>query len=185
MGIFTIFDALTGNPGEISSVGIVDNTFKKKYDWHNKGVRAILKDGTITDKGHYDSYGKVVVGDNNYKVINTWDHFDYTEEEHDGFMLLESIYQLLISNPKYSELAEDYNLYNNLKTFYNHIWLKPVDKFIHNQVVLVTSKAENENYSNSVCDTVNSWPFTDPDNRQFGRKNRKRILEIIDYFLSR
>jgi len=54
MGIFTIFDALTGNPGEISSVGIVDNTFKKKYDWHNKGVRAILKDGTINDKGYYD-----------------------------------------------------------------------------------------------------------------------------------
>ena len=187
MGVFTVYDALTGNPGVISNDGLPEELFKKKYGWHNNGARVVLKDGSITEEGYYDSYGRVIVNERAYGVINTWDQFDYTDDEHDGFMLLESVYQLLISHPKYSELPDDFNLYSNLKTFINHIWLKPLDKITDSQTVVVISKDLIENYRGTevVCDTVNSWPFTDPESTRFGRKNKKRMLEIIEYFLDR
>ena len=102
-------------------------------------------------------------------------------------MLLESVYQLLISHPKYSELPDDFNLYSNLKTFINHIWLKPLDKITDSQTVVVISKNLIENYRGTavVCDTVNSWPISDPESTRFCRKNNKRILEIIEYFLNK
>jgi len=100
-------------------------------------------------------------------------------------MILETVYQLLISNPKYSELPDDFNLYSNLKTFYNHMWLKPLKNHLHSQTVIVTSKEKYHAYDNAICDGIKSWPFTDPESYRFGRKNRKRIIDIIDYFLNR
>lgn len=187
MGVFTVYDALTGNPGVIANDGVPDELFEKKYKWHNNGARVVLKDGTITEEGYYDSYGRVIVNERAYGVINTWDQFNYTDDEYDGFMLLEPVYQLLISHPKYNELPDNFNLYLDLKTFYNHIWLRPLSGLLHSQTVTVISKDNLHKYRGLpvVCDTIKSWPFTDPDSTRFGRKNKKRMLDIIDYFLDR
>ena len=55
MGIFTVYCVLSGIPGYISQH---ENYNKKKYGWHEK-VRAVMKDGSISNIGSYDMDGYV------------------------------------------------------------------------------------------------------------------------------
>ena len=184
MVVFTIYDALTGNPAKIFNCGLTNHEFNQKYAWHNNGARVIFKTGRISEKGYYDSNGKVIDDGLGFKVIDVWNQDNILYDEHDGFMLLESVYQLMISHPRFCNLPDNYNLYDNLKEFKNHIWLIPVSNHLHGQTINV-SLDKKDDYSNTICNDNYSWAYIDPNCNVYSKKNKIRINCIINYFLGK
>jgi len=99
MGIFTIYDILTGNPGAIHNL---TGENKKIYGWNEK-VRVVLKDGSVSKIGHYEYNGDVVYKDTKKSVFDLFtkehritviDDVIYDYYDADGFLLNNKVYNL-------------------------------------------------------------------------------------------
>ena len=121
MGFVTIYDILTDNPG-IMKVKYNSNL----YEWHNK-VRVILKDGSISDIGHYNGEGSVYIGNEKKglldffsKRIEYWvvdsNTINYNDE-YDGFLINNYVYSLLLKNKNYKKCTKNKNLYELLLSY--------------------------------------------------------------------
>lgn len=177
MGIFTLYDSIVGNPSGVACVGVDP----KNYKWMDD-VRAVLKDGTVTDVGFYDYYGRVVVNGKEYPVIDiSEDTVD--DEEHSGFIIIDKVYQILKDNVEYQAFIEKTNLYQAIK---NHGWKSGVgllERYICEQQVIVTTpeNKDKDKYSGyMVTGSPESYMFIDPD---VSSDNYERIDELISLLI--
>ena len=188
MGVSTVYDILTDNPG---SINYYNN--KNLYEWHNK-VRVILKDGSVSDIGHYNGEGSVYIGKEKKKYL--FDFFLKRKEywvvdsdtinfnnEYDGFLMNNYVYSLLLKNKNYKKCTKDKSLYELLLS---HIPKKKKSLSTNLLGIQQIYIPENDNNnSDSKLITKNIWTLTNPKlSTNDGKKNKKRIETIIENFLT-
>ena len=108
MGVYTVYDILTDNPGFVN--GIDHN--RKLYEWNNM-VRVIFKDGTVSNIGYYNSdYGSVDIKkekklfnffqkNNEYIVVDSIT-INFIND-YDGFLIHDYVYIIFIQNKNYKK----------------------------------------------------------------------------------
>ena len=187
MGVVTIYDILTDNPGIMK----VEHN-KNLYEWHNK-VRVILKDGSVSDIGHYNGEGSVYIGKEKkylfdffskgkeYWVVDS-DTINFNNE-YDGFLMNNYVYSLLLKNKNYKKCTKDKSLYELLLS---HIPKKKKSLSTNLLGIQQIYIPENDNNnSDSKLITKNIWTLTNPKlSTNDGKKNKKRIETIIENFLT-
>ena len=187
MGVVTIYDILTDNPGIMK----VEHN-KNLYEWHNK-VRVILKDGSISDIGHYNGEGSVYIGKEKkylfdffskgkeYWVVDS-DTINFNNE-YDGFLMNNYVYSLLLKNKNYKKCTKDKSLYELLLS---HIPKKKKSlstNLLGIQQIYIPDN-DNNNYDSKLI-IKNIWTLTNPKlSTKDGIKNKKRIETIIENFLN-
>jgi predicted DNA-binding WGR domain protein len=180
MGYFTIYCILTGAPG-IVRIFDVD---KRKYKWNNS-VRAILKNGNVSDIGTYDYYGNVVIKG---KKKSTFDLFPKEEKysvsdevinfsETDGYLINALVYKMLMKNKCFKECIKGKNLYNLLYKFIKNNKLRT--NFAGVQEIII----KDEYYEFDDILKKNLWLLTNPESKtKNGIRNKTRIDKIISNF---
>lgn len=173
MGVFTLFDCICGNPVEIFNHDINEEEFESSYNWMNS-VRVVLKDGSVIEPGTYDSYGKVMVND---KFYNVSDNSIGYEEHHEGLVILDKTYDIMIKNPEYPNFIKNHNLYEVIsKRGWKH-GIGTMGKYIECQTVCVVSEMKKDQV---FCPVVDGYPesyeFLNPD---ICPENKERIDEFI------
>lgn len=187
MGIFTIYDILTGNPGAIHNL---TGENKKIYGWNEK-VRAVLKDGSVSKIGHYEYNGDVVYKDTKKSV------FDLFPKEHriaviddeiydydaDGFLLNNKVYNLLKKNKKFKKCTKKKNLYQLLDKFIIKNNKKLNTNLSGMQQTYIPENNKDENKDDKFI-KKRLWMLVDPDlDTKDGKRNKERINKIINNFL--
>ena len=174
MGCFSLYDSIVGNPSGVTCVDVNPENYK----WMNE-VRAVLRDGTVTDVGFYDNYGRVVVDGKEYPVIDSSLSADH--EEHSGFILNDKVYQILKENVEYKAFTKKTNLYEAIK---NHGWKSGIgllEKYIGHQDVVVTTPENKDKYFGSmITGSPESYMFLNPD---VSPDNYDRIDELISLLI--
>lgn len=155
MGIFTVYCSVTGIPLDV--VCDLPEEEAKFYQWCRPVV--VLKDGSVTEPGYYDSYGRVIVDDKTYKVIG----YDMEEEiEHDGIAITQKTYEIM--KPMIEvEFSEKDNLYQKiLKNRYtNRIGM--ISDYIECQQIIITTEDKKDKYLKPVIHgSRDSLDFRDP-----------------------
>jgi hypothetical protein len=174
MGNFTLYDSIVGNPSGVACIGVDP----KNYKWMDD-VRAVLKDGTVTDVGFYDYYGRVVVNGKEYPVIDSSLSADH--EEHSGFIIIDKVYQILKDNVEYDAFIKKTNLYDAIKDYKWKSGVGLLERYIHHQEVIVTTPLKKEKYSRAmVTNSPESYMFIDPD---VSSDNYERIDELISLLI--
>ena len=175
MGVFTEYDVLTGNPGEVYDPK--ENGTKgweDKYDWQNK-VRVVKKDGNVTSIGVYDSYGRVETDTEGKFEISIYN------EEKTGHLINDMTYKYLKRHPLFNECVKKNNLYEIIEEFkpYNSE-MGPTSKYVGVQELFIGGLyGENGSVARS-----DAWAYENPERNTIGgRKNKKRFENIIDKFL--
>ena len=187
MGFVTIYDILTDNPG-IMKVKYNNNL----YEWHNK-VRVILKDGSISDIGHYNGEGSVYIGNEKKglldffsKRIEYWvvdSNTIYYNDEYDGFLINNYVYSLLLKNKNYKKCTKNKNLYELLLSYIPKKKKSLSTNLIGIQQIYIPEN--NNNNSDSKLIEKNMWTLINPNLSTIdGIKNKKRIETIIENFLN-
>ena len=187
MGISTVYDILTDNPGFINY-----HNNKNLYEWNNK-VRVILKDGSVSDIGYYNGEGSVYIGEKKkyffdfyfngkeYWVADS-DTINFNNE-YDGFLMNNYVYSLLLKNKNYKKCTKNKNLYELLLS---HIPKKKKSlstNLLGIQQIYVPDN-DNNNYDSKLI-IKNIWTLTNPKlSTKDGIKNKKRIETIIENFLN-
>lgn len=177
MGVYTIYDILISNPGYI----FYDKTNlnDKLFSWHNS-VRAILKDGTITDKGTYDMEGNVVIKKKKL-LFNSTTRYVVSDSstdwlENDGYLILDITYKYLVKHPQFKKCIKNNNLYTLLTNTSTSINAPPF-LYVGTQQIYINDG------NNSISDK-DKWAFTNPGLKTpDGLKNKKRINNIINSFI--
>lgn len=105
-----LWDALTAIP----SLPLISESFDKdkrdELKWLND-VKVLYKNGNVSDTIKYDGYTNIRIGNNDVRLIDPSISFD---EEHDGMIIIDKVYQILIDNPNFNRQR---NLYELLKIF--------------------------------------------------------------------
>ena len=187
MGIYTIYDILTDNPGFID---IKHN--KKLYEWNNK-VRVILKDGSVSDIGHYNGEGSVYMGKEKkylfdfflkrkeYWVVDS-DTINFNNE-YDGFLINDYVYNLLLKNKNYKKCIKNKNLYELLLSYIPKKKKSLSTNLIGMQQIYIPENDNNNSDSKFI--KKNIWTLTNPNLSTIdAKKNKKRIEKIIDNFFT-
>jgi len=92
MGCFTIYCPISGLPLNFSYDKGNENDVK--YD-HLNNANVVLPDGTITEIGYHDSYGRIETDDEIFSCNE-----EYTEYRY-GIAISNSVYKLLLLHPKF------------------------------------------------------------------------------------
>jgi hypothetical protein len=175
MGIFSMSCSISGVPVGSSCQGVEP----KNYTWVRK-VRAVLKDGTVTEIGFYTDYGSIIVNDKEYKVIDKTMSPD--EINHDGFIIIDKVYQMLLENQDYYDYIEGENLYQLIKDRGCKVGLGLIQKYIHNQYITITVPEMKDNFISPVVEGSDEiYLFTDPD---VCKENYEEIDKIVSLFIS-
>ena len=187
MGAFTIFDILTDNPGIIK----VEHN-KNLYEWHNK-VRVILKDGSISDIGYYNGEGSVYIGKEKkylfdffskrkeYWVVDS-DTINFNNE-YDGFLMNNYVYNKLLTNKNYKKCTKDKNLYELLLSYIPKKKKSLSTNLLGIQQIYIPENDNNNSDSKFIIKNI--WTLTNPNLSTIdGKKNKKRIETIIENFLN-
>jgi len=160
MGCFTLYDCVVGNPCGITCLNLSREKMKY-YDWMNV-VRVILKDGSVTDIGFYDDYGRVFVDGKEYKVADITS--DLTEIEHDGIIIIDKVYEILSSFKEFPTFISENNLYDKIISKGWQPNLGNMKKYIFSQHIMVVPEENKNDYSACVVDgSPESIMFYDPD----------------------
>ena len=182
MGFFLLYDCLTGNPIKANTLGIEKIEAIKKYYWQNM-VRLVKKDGSVTDIGFYTGYGTVVINEEEFKGFSP--DLCADEVEHDGIVILDRVYQILINDVEYKNFIEGKNLYQELiKWSWKH-GLGDMHKYMNSQEFIIISKDFDEKFQHylpeSYCSETNKdiYMFIDP---KICEDNKERIEEHISFF---
>jgi len=185
MGSFTVYDALIDNPSTINHIGNRINP--DPFAWIIK-LRAILKDGQISNIGYCDGDGYFVLDDKSFFSYFSSKKYKITDMQKkkyldgDCFVILDKTYNLLKSNKKFNDCIKNKNLYTLLEDFNNSNKKKtgPPSNYTSSQYIYYDPTFLNED---SIL-KKDIWAFTDPDiNSKDGIKNKKRIEKIINLFI--
>ena len=187
MGAFTIFDILTDNPGIIK---VKHN--KNLYEWNNK-VRVILKDGSVSDIGYYNGEGSVYIGKEKkhlsdffskgkeYWVVDS-DTINFNNE-YDGFLMNNYVYNKLLINKNYKKCTKDKNLYELLLSYIPKKKKSLSTNLLGMQQIYIPENDDNNSDSKFIIKNI--WTLTNPNlSTIHGKKNEKRIETIIENFLN-
>jgi len=110
MGCFTIYSPITGLPIEFYYED--NNENKRKYEHLNEAV-VVLPDGSITEIGSHDSYGRIITPNATYSCND-----DESDEYQTGIAISNSLYKLMLLNPKFEDFTnKTKNLYYYLKNY--------------------------------------------------------------------
>jgi hypothetical protein len=173
MGIFTVYCAVTGVPLEV--VCDLPEEDKKKYQWCRPVV--VLEDGSVTEPGYYDSYGRVIVNNKTYKVIG----YDMEEEiEHDGIAISQKTYEIM--KPTIEQcFGENDNLYQKILKNRHKDKIGMIEKYVGSQQIIITTEDKKNNYHGCVVDgTKESLEFQNPDTCQ---ENFCRMDDLCSFIL--
>ena len=108
MGCFTIYCPISGLPLNFSYDKGNENDVK--YD-HLNNANVVLPDGTITEIGYHDSYGRIETDDEIFSCNE-----EYTEYRY-GIAISNSVYKLLLLHPKFIDfINKKKNLYDYINT---------------------------------------------------------------------
>ena len=181
MGIFTVCDILTGNPGFI----YLTDEDKKLYNWNNN-VRVVLKDGTVTKIGQYFLDGNVRIQDkqkslfdlfpkkHEYIVGDKSNLNDFVNYEYDGFLLNDSVYNFIKKHKDYKKCIKNKFLYYILEKFALN---DKTDNFEGIQEMYIPSN--NDNSPDDLYIKKKLWMLVDPKLPE-GVKNKNRIMKIVN-----
>ncbi|KAJ1420822.1 hypothetical protein B484DRAFT_465686 [Ochromonadaceae sp. CCMP2298] len=182
------------NPGELQSELTFDDEIQTLYaPWHSE-VRAVLRGGCVSDKGHYDSSsGRVFIPGTESKNSlayyvcgafltgdNCW------EDEDDAVLLLDYTYKVLSTDPRFSPLfikRVDLPLFYELRRFRDStgsVNELPPD-FCKSKEVHIARDSDGQLIVNDLHDI--EWAFADPRVPGIGDRNRARIEAAVDAFL--
>ena len=188
MGVYTVYDILTDNPGFVNGI---DNN-RKLYEWNNM-VRVIFKDGTVSNIGYYNSdYGSVDIKkekklfnffqkNNEYIVVDSIT-INFIND-YDGFLIHDYVYNMLIQNKNYKKCIKNKNLYQLLLSYIPKKKKSLSSELLGMQTVYIPE--DDNNYSDSIFIKENLWTLTNPKLSTIdGKKNKKRIEAIIEHFLN-
>ena len=188
MGIFTVYCVLSGTPGYISQH---KNYNKKIYGWH-QNVRAVLKDGSISNIGSFDMDGYVRIQHTKKSLldlfpkkeeISVMDYFMHELQiDADAFLINNKVYNLIKKHKDYTKCIKNKNLFNLLLEFYYKTNKNMVPSFVGMQQFYIPDKNNNSDDSKFIKKDL--WKLTDPDLKtKDGLKNKKRIDSIINKFV--
>ena len=182
MGVFELYDCLTGNPIKVDIVGINKAEVIKKYHWQNI-VRLVKKDGSVTDIGYYDGCGNVMVNGEKFKGFSPYLRTD--EVEHDGIVIIDRVYQILINDVEFESFMRGKNLYQELiKWSWKH-GLGRMHNYMDSQEFVIISEHFDEKFKGhlegSYCSESSKdiYMFIDP---KVSEDNRERIEEHVSLF---
>lgn len=155
MGIFTVYCSVTGIPLEVYCD--LPEGEAEKYQWCRPVV--VLKDGSVTEPGHYDGYGRVVVNGKTYKVIG----YDMEEEiEHDGIAITQRTCEIMKPMIEADFGQHDNLYYKILKNRYTYR-IGTISDYISCQQIVITTEENKDKYSNPVIHgSKESLEFRDP-----------------------
>ena len=176
MGFTTVHCAVTGVPLKVEFVNLSEED-KKKYQWCHQSV-VVLKDGSVTEPGYYDSYGRVIVNNKTYKVIG----YGMSEKEvqHDGIAIAQKTYEIMKPTIK-DCFGENDNLYQKILKNRHKYKIGMIQDCIGSQKIIITTEDEKNNYHYSVVDgTKESLEFQNPDTCQ---ENFCRMDDLCSFIL--
>lgn len=182
MGFFLLYDCLTGNPIKVNVIGAKKSEAIKKYFWQNV-VRLVKKDGSVTDIGYYDGCGNIVVNGETFKGFSP--DLCVDEIEHDGIVIIDSVYQILINDVEYNNFIKGKNLYEELVKWSWKHGLGPMDKYMDSQEFTIISKEFDEEFKHhqegSYCSETSKdiYMFIDP---KVCEENQELIGEYVSLF---
>ena len=105
-----LWDALTAIP----SLPLISESFDKdkrdELKWLND-VKVLYKNGNVSDTIKYDGYTNIRIGNNDVRLIDPSISFD---DNHDGLLIIDKVYQMIIDNPNFNS---ETNLYSHLKNY--------------------------------------------------------------------
>ena len=188
MGFFTIYCPIGGVPLSFSCENDNDNNDNKsKYDHLNKVV-VIRTDGSATKVGTYDGYGRVDTEEDTYSCNDNNESEDYPI----GIALSNSVYKLMIINPKFEKFKnKTKNLYDFLQQ-YNQKIKSPVMKYYNSQCLGLENISKDhliyfvdpfleENIKEPLLGKTLIRGSTKKIN---GKKNKIHLNKLIDTFLN-
>ena len=182
MGVFELYDCLSGNPIKVDIVGINKAEAIKKYYWQNI-VRLIKKDGSVTDIGHYDGYGNVIINDEKFKGFSP--DLCADEIEHDGIVIIDRVYEILINDVEFKSFMKGKNLYQELVKWSWKHGLGRMHDYMDSQEFVIISKDFDEEFKRhtegSYCSESSKdiYMFIDP---KVSEDNKERIEEHVSLF---
>jgi hypothetical protein len=175
MGIFTVYDILTGNPGYIRA----EHINKKLYSWQNK-VRAVLENGSVSKIGEYNLEGTILckgtkksafnlfpkkeeyqVIDGNMIDYKTFDGYLFEDWKNDGFLINNKVYNMLKKHKNYKKCIKDKNLYELLLSFIPKKKKSLSTHLVGMQEVYIPD--DNNQWEDAQLIRKNLWTLTDPD----------------------
>jgi len=107
----SIWCALTKRPCHPLITETLDKDEIERLRWL-KSVRIIKKDGVVIGPEDYQGYPSVQVGNRYLRLIDP--SMSY-HEEHDGLLVIDKVYQMLLEHPDFNT---EKNLYELLKNYY-------------------------------------------------------------------
>lgn len=185
MGYYTIYCPISGVPLDFSYENVNDN--KSKYDHLNKAV-VICTDGSVTKVGTYDGYGRIYTEDNTYSCDDNNESEDYPI----GIALSNSVYKLMLINPKFEKFKnKTKNLYDFLKQ-YNQKIKSPVMKYYNSQYLGLQNISKDhliyfidpyleENIEEPL---LGKTLIRGSTKKISGKKNKIHLNKLIDTFLN-
>ena len=184
MGFFTIFCPISGSPLEFSynnddTDDDNDNDNEIKYNHLNIAV-VVCTDGSVTDVGSHDGYGRINTKDAIYSCNDNNESEDYPK----GIALSNSVYKLMILNPKFEKFKnKTNNLYEYLQQ-YNQKINSPIMEYYGAQC-LGLEDISNEHLIYFV-DPFLEENIKEPllDKKINGKKNKIHLNKLIETFLN-
>ena len=173
----TTWCALSMTPGYISTDYGLSEEEKEKFDWSSDCV-FVDKKGKVTPT-RYGGYSTVSVDGKSSRLLDPSCHF---EDEHDGLLVINDVYQLLLSSDNY-HLIEKKNLYNLLKKFSWRSRHFHLAKFFEVGCVdLVVAKEEDRQWLTNCITEEHEyfWCLSDPKTCE---RNKKRMEMIVEDFI--
>ena len=202
MGGGTEYDVLTGSPGSIFKPDEdafekfsknydkkKDEKWNKRYKWQEK-IRAVKKNGEVTIIGYHEDRSIVFPYKSGLEDMNL---SHSVSDDNEGYMINDVTYQYLKKNPLFKKCVGNKNLYTLLtqymKTAQRRKNMGPAIKYDGAQYLGIGYKnkeklTEQQRVSNGDVLKRDEWVYVNPKlNNKEGRKNKKRIKQIITDFL--
>jgi hypothetical protein len=192
MGCFTIYCPISGLPLEFSFDWKI-NCNVVKYD-HLNIANVVLPDGTITEIGSHDGYGRIETDDEIYHCNG--DENDYDDDDKKfryGIAISNSVYKLLLLHPKFIDfINKKKNLYDYINTHRSYIEKSnPVMKYFGDQCACLENISPKDipYYIDPFLEEkieeplLGSTPIRGTIKKINGLKNKKHLEKIINKFL--
>lgn len=179
-----IWCALTKRPCYLFFSENLDKDESERLRWLRK-VRIVRKNGDISEVIDYDGYTTIRVENNEVRLIDPSISFN---EDHDGILLIDKVYQMIIDNPNFNSQR---NLYELLKNFCWRSDIGLIDDFcpdIGHSDLLVCPPEERERYTfSNILTPVDEcyYELVDPELCIENTEDLRMIVEEFVIFSNR
>lgn len=183
MGGFTIYCPISGLPLEFSfDYEINKNDIKYRY---LNDVNVVLLDGTITEIGNHDGYGRIETENEIFSCNNEEDN-----TYRSGIAISNSVYKLMLINPKFQEfMNKTKNLYKHLKSYFKEIQ-SPVMKYNGSQYLHLEDISQKDIpyfidpfLEKKIEEPLLGKTLVRGIRKIDGNKNKLHLIKLIDDFL--